>query len=200
MQSNRHSQTSAGEEVGPAIHRFSFSKGFPQPELESYTFTCGKMGENGFEINLAHGVPRVSLTFDREVRFFSPRSSVLPPTSLIRANLGYITHLIDIVRFDRTPADDSSKPTDEFDFASKAAEIVKIHNTYRNSAAELQQNVFASAPVRTEPRRTYNPSEIVSSSEGSHVPLELARMKLRSPDSWKSIKKNLVEFGEASGL
>jgi predicted ATPase len=64
----------------------------------------------------------------------------------------------------------------------------------------MAQTVFASAPVRSEPQRTYNPSEVVADSEGSSVPLELAGAKTRSAEKWRKIRASLSEFGRAAGL
>jgi hypothetical protein len=80
------------------------------------------------------------------------------------------------------------------------ARVAKLQATFHKSVRDLQKNVFASAPVRTQPSRTYTPSEVRASSEGDQVPLELARAKLRSPERWGEIQRNLAAFGRDSGL
>jgi AAA ATPase domain len=62
------------------------------------------------------------------------------------------------------------------------------------------QTVFAGAPVRTKPARTYDNIEAIPSPEGSHVPYLLARLKAFRPDDWKGLRENLIAFGTAAGL
>ena len=76
----------------------------------------------------------------------------------------------------------------------------RLSSAFRTSLPETRGEVYATAPIRTQPLRIYTPSEIVSSSEGTHVPLELARAKQLAPEKWKEVKDKLVEFGNKSGL
>jgi len=71
---------------------------------------------------------------------------------------------------------------------------------FSNSSRLLSQEVFASAPVRTQPLRTYTPSELLASSEGSHVPLELSRAKASNTERWETVRQGLISFGQNSGL
>jgi len=60
----------------------------------------------------------------------------------------------------------------------------------------------ALAPVRTKPRRTYDPVSDEFRPEGDHIPLVLARV-LSAASSTKQrdqLKAALLSFGEASGL
>ena len=61
-------------------------------------------------------------------------------------------------------------------------------------------SLYASAPVRSRPRRTYDPSNLARDPEGDHVPLFLANMSLQASSPWKDIKKELEGFGKRSGL
>ena len=60
--------------------------------------------------------------------------------------------------------------------------------------------VFASAPVRSKPRRTYDPARPIPDSEGDYVPMYLANMFFRKEDTWEHLKNKLQEFGRAAGL
>ena len=62
------------------------------------------------------------------------------------------------------------------------------------------QAPFAGAPVRSRPRRTYDPSRLVPDSEGEYIPSYLSLMSRRNPDAWKKLKERLEEFGSDSGL
>ena len=59
---------------------------------------------------------------------------------------------------------------------------------------------FASAPVRSKPRRTYDPSRPARDPEGDYVPMYLAHLARQNPRAWKALRRKLEEFGRASGL
>ena len=63
----------------------------------------------------------------------------------------------------------------------------------------VKQRPFASAPVRSMPHRTYDPSRSTWDTEGDYVPMYLARQNRRRK-SWATLKKRLEDFGEKSGL
>lgn len=180
-----------------ATHCYKFVKGFPQPELESYKFTYKN---ESFEVSLAQVHPKLTFHSGGEARPVNLREDRFPPSFLLRNNIGFVTHFIDMIRYENrnTRAEDKDQANSSDQLVTDG--ITRIYDSFRRSIEYLSQNVFASAPVRTQPLRTYTPSEIVSSSEGSHVPLELARIKLRTPEDWKSVKQNLVDFGNKSGL
>ena len=59
---------------------------------------------------------------------------------------------------------------------------------------------FAGAPVRSKPRRTYDPSRLIPDPEGEYIPTYLANMSRRETDEWINLKNRLEEFGRNSGL
>ena len=59
---------------------------------------------------------------------------------------------------------------------------------------------FASAPVRSKPRRTYDPSRVVSDPEGDYIPMYLADMYFRDKKAWARLKDGLERFGREAGL
>ena len=59
---------------------------------------------------------------------------------------------------------------------------------------------FASAPVRSKPRRTYDPSRPIPDPEGDYVPMYLANLYFQDREAWVSLKKRLEDFGKAAGL
>ena len=59
---------------------------------------------------------------------------------------------------------------------------------------------FAGAPVRSQPRRTYDPIRQSRDPEGEYVPSYLASLSRRDSDEWRALKKRLERFGKASGL
>ena len=59
---------------------------------------------------------------------------------------------------------------------------------------------FASAPVRSKPRRTYDPARPDPDPEGDYIPMYFADMALQSRDEWLAVKSKLEQFGVAAGL
>lgn len=60
--------------------------------------------------------------------------------------------------------------------------------------------LFASAPVRSQPRRTYDPARPAFDPEGDYVPMLLAEMSSRQPKVWDELKQGLENFGQSAGL
>ena len=59
---------------------------------------------------------------------------------------------------------------------------------------------YASAPVRSKPRRTYDPSRPTPDPEGDYVPMYLASIYFQEPRKWEELKSALENFGRAAGL
>lgn len=59
---------------------------------------------------------------------------------------------------------------------------------------------FASAPVRSQPKRTYDPVRTIQDTEGNYIPSHLAQLSLRRSEAWSGLKKRLEEFGREAGL
>ena len=62
------------------------------------------------------------------------------------------------------------------------------------------RRLFASAPVRSKPRRTYDPARPTPEPEGEHIPMYLAEISFWDTKLWQTIKKQLEEFGKGAGL
>ena len=59
---------------------------------------------------------------------------------------------------------------------------------------------FASAPVRSRPLRTYDPSRPSRDPEGETVPMYLSTAYFEDEESWKALKAALEAFGREAGL
>ena len=59
---------------------------------------------------------------------------------------------------------------------------------------------FASAPVRSRPRRTYDPSRPLHDPQGEYVPLYLDHVARRNEEDWRRLQRRLETFGRESGL
>ncbi len=64
----------------------------------------------------------------------------------------------------------------------------------------IKQRPFASAPVRSKPRRTYDPSRPTPDSEGDYVPMYLANFYFQDKRTWATLKEHLEDFGKTAGL
>ena len=62
------------------------------------------------------------------------------------------------------------------------------------------QRPFASAPVRSKPRRTYDPSLPNPDPEGDYVPMYLANLFTEDQENWPYLKNWLEGFGASAGL
>ena len=60
--------------------------------------------------------------------------------------------------------------------------------------------VYASAPVRSVPRRTYDPAPAESDPEGAYVPMYLANIFYEDRAKWQALKVQLEKFGKQAGL
>ena len=56
------------------------------------------------------------------------------------------------------------------------------------------------APIRSKPKRTYNPLKDTETAEGSEIPMVLMNLSTSSKRKWETLRKRLVKFGKASGL
>ncbi|MDE2765898.1 MAG: AAA family ATPase [Chloroflexota bacterium] len=59
---------------------------------------------------------------------------------------------------------------------------------------------FASAPVRSKPRRTYDPARVAYDPEGDYAPMYLAELHSENAEAWEELKSKLESFGVAAGL
>ncbi len=64
----------------------------------------------------------------------------------------------------------------------------------------IKQRPFPSAPVRSKPRRTYDPSRPTPDPEGDYVPMYLANLYFQNKKMWSTLKEELERFGKAAGL
>lgn len=163
-------------------HRMTFVKGMPQPRLRSYEMECE---DYRFSINLEEGAGHV-VAGRRNRRLFKSDDTRL--SDYIR-NIGLMFVPVLVSEFLK------DKESAVRDFPEQIIE------GWGDSIRRLSnRNPFASAPVRTQPLRTYTPSEITASAEGAHVPLTLARMKTSDPKRWEQVQKQLGDFGKKAGL
>lgn len=170
-------------------HQVTFAKGTTQPELVRYSVTARSVSA---EFDFSSSKPKITFgrTGEAAVQVDPDRA---PPSALMRRDVSYLAYYLQDVllnsRSDSVRSDDRQGET-----------VKTLVNTVRSASRYLQKRVFASAPVRIQPRRVYTPSELTSLNAGEQVPLEMANQKLTSPEKWQLTKSRLVEFGSKAGL
>lgn len=97
-------------------------------------------------------------------------------------------------RFALTKLSGSEQPSD--------SDWELIKNLYRSHQNPFFSNglLYANAPVRSKPHRTYDPSRPTRDPEGDYVPMYLADLYFRDVTRWKALKEALEKFGKEAGL
>ena len=68
------------------------------------------------------------------------------------------------------------------------------------SLLEFRGKPFASAPIRSSPRRTYDPTKPTPDPEGAYIPTYFANVNFQGGTQWNDLKAGLERFGKMSGL
>jgi hypothetical protein len=81
------------------------------------------------------------------------------------------------------------------------AELANLHEAMQAIQSAFGRAPYAFAPIRTHPRRTYDPVRMSPTPEGSHVPMVLAELSdTEAGKSWADLRSSLSKFGKKSGL
>ncbi len=88
-----------------------------------------------------------------------------------------------------------NKPYDKSTF-----EILDFMSYMREGFTPNLPNIISIAPLRSKPKRTYDPVQETISPEGDHVPMLMMRLNRTGDDRWKPLHRNLSEFGRESGM
>ena len=90
------------------------------------------------------------------------------------------------------PVEGSLEPTEE-----DRKKLTPIRNHLKQF---IRSSILATAPVRSNPRRTYDPLPPKWDPEGAYVPMYLANLSFSDRNRWEQLKHSLEEFGKTSGL
>ena len=105
-----------------------------------------------------------------------------------------------IADFARRGADDPDREKEYLDpLRNWAMHSLRFESLFR-SESDGKQRPFAGAPVRSRPRRTYDPTRPYHDPEGEYIPTYLASMSHRDAGQWQGLKGALEKFGHDSGL
>ena len=75
-----------------------------------------------------------------------------------------------------------------------------VSNVFRPWEIWRTISVFSTSPIRSSPKRTYDPTRVFADSEGNYIPMLLMEIKATQKKRWENLKGQLVEFGKNSGL
>ncbi|HEX9941869.1 MAG TPA: AAA family ATPase [Thermoanaerobaculia bacterium] len=125
-------------------------------------------------------------------------SDVLFPALSVRA----ISYMLDILLFTRP----DTRRHELFEGLSPSREelesLYRMLGGFGGLRPQRGQAIrpIAIAPIRSRPKRTYDPLSEVRSPEGEHVPMLLARLSAADPSKWSALAESLSAYGRASGL
>ncbi|SMN12032.1 hypothetical protein SPBRAN_235 [uncultured Candidatus Thioglobus sp.] len=63
-----------------------------------------------------------------------------------------------------------------------------------------KQKTYSIAPIRSKPKRTYDPIKETVASDGSEIPMFLKNLNMSNKQEWDNLKQALLSFGKTSGL
>ncbi len=89
---------------------------------------------------------------------------------------------------------------DEMSLAEFLGKKYDESNSLFNLSVSGNVSAFSTSPVRSSPKRTYDPTREFVDPEGSDVPMLLMRLAAASEAEWENLRQQLLEFGRASGL
>ena len=173
--------TFAKRSTGPFPRRLKCSSGNIWWERQfQENVLVQRFGTSGGSWEVRDIVDFLGIAIDRSQYFESFKSPLLLARSLEDDNL--------------TVIEGTEKPSPT-DLGEVRALFDAIQGTFRQEG-----RIFASAPVRSIPRRTYDPAPAESDPQGEYVPMYLANIFSEGEEKWEALKAQLERFGQAAGL
>ena len=169
----------------------------PLPEIRKYALGDAWIADALREDATAHQVTAGTSRGTWQASLFSPFHAPDPRALWLLSVLLMRTALSNAhdrpVAAQLTPVGDSPPLND-----SDREELSAVVNTV--TLPHDQAPSFAGAPVRSKPRRTYDPARITYDPEGDYVPMYLAELHAENAEAWAELKERLEAFGSAAGL
>jgi predicted ATPase len=160
-----------------------FRKRGAQPDLCQWSMT---RGDSVVRVAEASGEGAERMTVEVDGKQISTQYEV--PLSLVVRDWEFLSFLF------RRETQESDTPTFSDEDARRLAQM------YSQVQRRLRHRPHAVSPIRTRPRRTYDPGRDTPEPDGGHVPMVMARLLNSRPDEWKGLIKRLEAFGKSCGL
>lgn len=147
---------------------------------------------------------------------FSPRGTVPTPTKRRLSNMKgdvWVEHHQSAIRFrTRSGISKSEIPADNLAESDQLSPLRWLWALYSPAEADSialdyllhsmpvsSRKIYAGAPVRSKPRRTYDPARVASDPEGDYIPMFLANRHFEDKH-WTRLQDALQRFGQDAGL
>jgi hypothetical protein len=157
----------------------TFERGAPRDQMEAGPSFPGAFDVHHATVRvLADGGPEIALSG----RPGAPYPD-LPVAALIRG----------------MPVPDLVEKLAGFSRVQRALALTMFRRVSRQ-ASSVFANVFAGAPIRSAPQRTFDPVQEIASVEGDHIPSRLAMMHATDPVAWERLSRVLDDLGKETGL
>jgi hypothetical protein len=182
---------SSGAQLPDAITALSrFAAEGPQPEMRSWRFEAGPLSLQ-MEFGEKKGAPTLVFAAPTgKARLPNPNyPRGVPPVMVFGSPDFYFAGRdSSLGRYETR----GSRPTPE--------DMQALNDSGSVLQRRLGARPYAFAPIRTRPRRTYDPVGEAPEPEGGHVPMVMASVSSVDPKGWERLRASLASFGSASGL
>lgn len=166
-----------------------------QSTLSEWTFECGRLR---VVVKPSTNKPRLDMTIKT-----SEGTRELNGQIPFLGWIGVDRILMDLTYFASSRYRDPSEKREkgeELPSIMSESELSELREIAFQMRESLGARPFAFAPIRTRPKRTYDPLQDIPEPEGSHVPMILAKTLRGGSDEAGTLRKTLSDFGATSGL
>lgn len=122
------------------------------------------------------------------------------PTTILSSSWIWQMSLLDLIHSDHKKQHEGSISIAGSPSFSRVDVISILEIWTKNALRTRKDRPFASAPVRSKPRRTYDPASLDSDPEGDSAPMLLASLAWNNDHIWRKFKQRLEQFGSDAGI
>ena len=163
------------------------------------THRRGDDGQDELEINSPHGTWRCIATDQRASPRGAAGTTTLVPFESLLGDIHFALRESASERWRVTPL--HGAPEFDLSLISEAFDALSMPAFGRRRPSAMSTSrPHAGAPVRSEPKRTYDPVRIRPGPAGDSVPTYFAQLESRDPEAWEELRTRLERFGHDAGL
>ena len=149
---------------------------------------------------LSFGTPNGAWKINKKEYRYDRLAADLRP--VLPTDLLFVIRMIDVNRkadFEGFEALNGSRPPSRED-VKRIRQLVLTRANRRYVVFPEAPSLYASAPVRSKPHRTYDPAITSRDPEGDYIPMYFADTYSQNKNEWDNLKEALERFGQTSGL